>query len=159
MNHAKKLERIREANAIGTETCRSLNNRELLLAGACLYWGEGSKSGQLSIVNSDPQLLIFFMRWLQQCFGVNAEDFMPRIYINEVHESRLATVRAYWSETLGIPEQRFRTTILVRTKQKKIYENHDRHYGQVTIRVRNSTDIRYKILGLIYGLKNSSLGV
>jgi transposase-like protein len=57
--------RERASAEIGT-----LTDREILIAGAVAYWCEGSKSKQhrpqdrIIFVNSDPRLIVFFLRFL-----------------------------------------------------------------------------------------------
>ena len=49
----------------------SFSNRELFLLGLALYWGEGAKTGSnVSVSNSDPEVIKLFMHWMKQCFGI-----------------------------------------------------------------------------------------
>ncbi len=50
----------------------TLTDREVLIAGAIAYWCEGGKSKphrpseQMAFINSDPQLIRFFLRFLDR---------------------------------------------------------------------------------------------
>ncbi len=69
--------------------CRIL--RDLLVAGISLYWGEGVKSPKsaLVFVNSDPDTILFMYKWFHEIFDIKKDDFMPRVFINEMHKSRI----------------------------------------------------------------------
>ncbi|PIY59311.1 hypothetical protein COY96_02530 [Candidatus Wolfebacteria bacterium CG_4_10_14_0_8_um_filter_37_11] len=153
MNKKKKESNIIFYKNQGRRDISRLSKRDFLIAGIGLYWGEGSKNGKLNFVNSDPDLILFMFKWFQDIIGVKKEDFIPRIFINRIHKSRVNKVLKFWSLLLELPVKQFRRTIFIKTKQKKIYENYDRYFGMLALRIRNSTNISYKILGLIDALK------
>lgn len=155
-NHRRKLERIATHALQGKKFVQRLSARELLLIGAAIYWGEGSKKSHLSFVNSDPDMVVFMYRWFQSALGVKKEDFLPRIAINAVHTSREGVILQYWARLLGLPKKQFRRTTFIQRSNTKRYANHDEYFGLLTLRVRNSTELKYRILGLIDGLKYSS---
>ena len=154
-NHNRKLERINNHIKDGKVNVGSLSNRELLLVGAAIYWGEGSKKSQLAFINSDKDMILFMYRWFRSIFGINKESFILRIYINELHRGRRNIIEKYWSDLLKIPVSQFRKTIFIKRVNTKRYSNHDTYFGLLSIRTRNSTDLKYRILGLIEGLKHS----
>ena len=60
--------------ARGRETARG--GDLLHLAGCMLDWAEGSKGrNQLRFSNSDPEMIRFFVRFLQECLGVKRTRF------------------------------------------------------------------------------------
>lgn len=50
---------------------------------------------------------------------------------------------------LEIPKLQFKSPIYIPQKTKKLYENHDNYYGVVALRVIKSTNLKYRIQGLI----------
>jgi len=74
----KKL--IREGNEAarieGLDSIHAISSRELMLIGAALYWGEGSKSEKvpgsciLAFSNSDPVIIGIYMRFLREILNV-----------------------------------------------------------------------------------------
>jgi hypothetical protein len=67
----RKLEQIAHFDAEGRARLVRLSDRELLVAGVALYAGEGAKTeGCVSMANTNPQLLRFFVTWLRRCFEV-----------------------------------------------------------------------------------------
>lgn len=157
MNKEKKLARMALHQKEAKEVFRVLSKRELLLTGLGLYWGEGVKKGNTSMVNSDPRVIAFAVRWFTLGLGVAREDFRPRIFINSIHAPRVDVVHKFWSRYLKIPEEQFARTILIKRTNKKVYENHDTYYGVLALRVRRATDLKYKILGLIDALANAEV--
>lgn len=155
VNRQKKLRVMNEYIQIGRTETATLTKKELLLIGAALYWGEGSKVGQLSFVNSDKDMVVFMLRWFQIALNVKREDVMPRIYVNEQHMSRKNVIENYWSTILSIPRSQFRPTIFIKRPQRKKYTNHSKYYGLLSLRFRSSTNMKYRIFGLIEGLKYS----
>lgn len=157
MNKEKKLIRIALHQKEARNVFKALNKRELLIAGLGLYWGEGVKKGHTSIVNSDPRVIAFAVRWFTFGLGVDRRDLRPRVFINHIHDSRIDIVRKFWSRYLKIPEGQFGRTILIKRTNKKVYENHDTYYGVLALRVRRATDLKYKILGLIDALADAEV--
>ena len=156
-NRRKKEKAIFTYEEQGRKTIKKLSKRDFLLLGIALYWAEGSKGGKLSFVNSDPDMISFIYRWFQEIMSVNKEDFIPRIFINEMHRPRIEKVLYFWAHLLSLPKNQFRKTIFIKTKQKKIYENYETYYGMLALRMKCSTNLLYRINGLIKSVKKVSL--
>ena len=137
----------------GLKDIGDLNERELLVAGLCLYWGEGSrKKREVSFCNSDPRLINFMILWLNFSYGTRKKDLIATVGINEMHNRREGIVKDYWSKITGIPLSQFRKTSFKRAKVYKVYENFDRHYGTLRVKVLKSAQLYYKIMGQIEAL-------
>lgn len=152
----RRLKLIEESRRLGIAQIRNLTERELLIAGLSLYWGEGSrKQREVEFCNSDPQMVKFLLYWLQKCFGVDGKDIRCTVGINEIHRGREQGVRDYWSKISGIPLNQFSKTSFKKVKNKKIYENFHRHYGTLSVSVIKPARFYYKIIGLIDGLSEA----
>ncbi len=137
----------------GKERFRILSDDEFFTAGLALYLAEGAKTmRQVHFVNSNPQVVLFMMQWLQQFFRKERKDFAVSVLINESHRNREDQVRKFWSNYLDIPEEQFRKTIFVKAKQYKFYENREVYYGTLRFTVLKSTELYYIISGLIVAL-------
>jgi len=120
-------------------------------AGCMLYWAEGSKSRNvLKIANSDPFLLRFFVRFLNECFGLLANDYLVRVNCYTTPDRPIDVVERYWSRTLELPRGAFRKPTLNHfptsssgTKKGKL------PYGVCTVGVRRSTWLVQHIYGAI----------
>lgn len=157
MNRRKKEERVRFHQEAGKRAFQGITKREFLIAGLSLYWGEGSKKSRLGFVNSDPAMIQFMFRWFQEAMGVKKKDFMPRIFINAIHKPRIAKVLRFWSGLLQLPAQQFGNPVFINRNPRKVYENYDSYYGLLAIHTSKSTELKYRILGLIDGLKDTGI--
>ena len=153
-NKRKKIDEIKKWEEEGIRQIGGLSNRDLTLVGISLYWAEGSKKrGVFSLVNSDPDIIKCIYTWLCHTLKIPKEDFILRVAINEMHRKRIDRVLKYWSTLLRLPRSQFRPTSFIKTPQKKVYENYDNYYGTIVLRIRRSTYLKYRILGLIHGIK------
>ncbi len=145
----KRLKEIEVLDKKGKAMVDFVKRDHLLFLGAGLYWGEGVKNYRVGISNSDPNVLIVAIAWLEKIWGISREDLIARIGINEIHVDRIGVVEEYWSKKLNIPKSQFRRTTLVKAKNKKVYANFSEHYGTLMITVRRSRSLLHKIKGLI----------
>ncbi len=156
----RRLKRIEEAKREGIKKLANLQEREFLVAGLALYWGEGSrKSQEVEFCNSDPRMIQFLLLWLQKCLNVPISDIRCKVGINEIHRKREQTVKDYWSNITGISLSQFRKTNFKRVKNKKVYENFNEHFGTLSISVAKPSRFYFKILGLIDGLNEAGSGL
>ncbi len=154
----RRTNQIEEARDEGIGVMSGLSEREFLIAGSALYWGEGSKkSQQVEFCNSDPKMIKFLIGWLKFNFQVTTEELRCRIGINELHRKRESEVKQFWSKTTGIPIVQFNQTSFKQAKSKKVYGNFNEHYGTLSIKVLRPTKSFYKILGLINGLSEAGM--
>jgi hypothetical protein len=101
MRH-KREKRWVEVRGRAAKDIGALNKRELLIAGLFLYWGEGGKTMRtsVSISNTDPAVLNFFIHWLQ-ALGVSKNRL--RVHIHLYADMNIKKELEYWSKTLGLP--------------------------------------------------------
>ncbi len=153
----KKEARIKFHQESGRNEMKGLSAREFFVVGIALYWAEGSRKSKFAFVNSEPQMIQFMARWLHDALNVAREEFMPRIFINAIHESRIEAVRQFWANLLEVPVEQFGNPVFLRDRPKKIYENHDSYYGVLHLGVHNSGELKYRVLGLIEALRDGVL--
>lgn len=153
-NRLKKEKNLQFYTKLAKKKVDMLSNRDLFITGLGIYWGEGSK-GKFSFTNSDPLMVTFMSNWLQTYIHVGKSDLKPRIYINEIHRHRESKVMHFWSTLLDLPKHQFNRTVFIKTRQKKIYANHNTHQGLLTLRVAKSTNLSYYVLGMMNILRNN----
>jgi len=112
---------------------------------ALLYGCEGSKveSGRVVFVNSDPQLVRFFLRFFRQAFLVDEKKFRALVHIHGYHDEK-KQVR-FWSGVTGIPESQFTQSYRKKNGGKNIREGYQ---GCVSVRY-NDVKVQREIL-LLY---------
>ncbi len=153
----RKNEKIGRYLKEGTKEVGNLNDRELFIAGVCLYWGEGSrKSPGARFYNSDPAVVKFIVKWFKKILHIPTERFLMYVTINQTHKNRAEEVNQYWSKIAGIPIEQFRKPIFIKSKNKKVYENAAEHYGTLCIRIAKGTDLFYQIMGWIKALSEAA---
>jgi|SRR3989344_470461 len=153
MNRRKKEAKIAFYDKQGQEAIKNISDRDFFMLGLALYWGEGSKTDKLSFVNSEPGMIKFMFSWFKKNMKVSNNDFMPRIFINSIHKPRINDVINFWASFLELPKGQFGNPIFLDIKQKKVYKNYNEYYGVLALRIRKSTDIKYRILGLLKAIK------
>lgn len=139
----------------GAQRLSSLSERDVYCIGLGLYWGEGYKTGsqEFGFTNSDPRMILFYMRWLAVVFGIEKSNLILRVSINQTHKHRTKDVAVYWSRLLGIPLSQFTKISLIKSTSKKVYKNEQVHMGTLRIKVRKGTSLRREILGAISHIK------
>lgn len=132
-----------------------LTKRELLLVGAALYWGEGTKSirsggsNGIAIANSDPLLVAIFMRFVREIFGTSEDRIRAGI---QVHDNvDIEAARRFWSKVTKLPVDRFYIIKQVSSASKKKRPSNSLPYGTAIIKV-NKRVLFYRVRGYIEGL-------
>jgi hypothetical protein len=151
MNKAKRIIAMLAAEDQARTEVHTINTRELFFLGLGIYWGEGvkSRSGQATVVNSDPRILTIAIKWFVECLGVAPLEFRPYVYISTQHRDREDVIMDYWAKTLSLPRSQFKNPMYVPHQSKQKYANHDTYYGVVALRVAKSTNLKYRILALL----------
>lgn len=111
------------------------SRRDLFVAGYALYWGEGLKAGsaEVSIANTDPAVISCFIRWLEECFGLNRESMRVRIhYYSDMDVNK---ENKFWSEVTGIGVEKFSKPYIKESKRSEITYRGMHGHGTCNIRV------------------------
>ena len=133
-----------------------LSKRELWLIGVALYWAEGAKEKPWSVNvdlkfnNSDPLMIIFFLKWLKKICLVSPQDIIYELYIHETANWKDAA--RYWSKIISIPPQKIRVYFKhnkIKTKRKNTGND---YHGLIMVRVKKSTNLNRKITGWAEGI-------
>ena len=85
----------------------SVEEEELRVAGTMLYWAEGAKIGSNNIkfVNSDPDMIKLFLRFLRDICGIHEERLKPLLHL--YHDQDRHKLEKFWSGVAKIPLTRF----------------------------------------------------
>ncbi len=148
----RRLARIEEYIREGCKKFEKFNDDQFFVAGLALYLAEGRKTQRVVFTNSDPRIIKFMLRWFKKFFKISSDQISFYVYINEIHRNREKIVVDYWSNYLRVLLSHFKRVTFIKSVQKKIYENHNTHYGTLHFEVLKSSDLLYRIKGLIEGL-------
>lgn len=125
-----------------------LNKGVMELALSMLYLGEGFKKTSVTgIGNSDPMILIFFIKTLEKLYDINPENI--RCYLHLRADQNPVEMKLYWSKKLKIPINNFgKASIDKRTIGSKTYSSYK---GVCVLRCGNVAIQRKLVyLGRIY---------
>ncbi len=92
----------------------TMEDAKLLGLGVGLYWGEGNKKNKYSVRlgNTDPQLLLAFIRFLTDICGIDKTSLRFGLQIFTDTEQDVAL--AFWCEQLTIePSQFYKITVTI----------------------------------------------
>jgi hypothetical protein len=104
--HAAKLAEIAEADAWAAERVAQLTDDAYFAAGIALYAGEGSKTdGSVKLVNTNPEIVVFFLCWLREHFVVDESRLRGHLYLHE--DLDLDAALRHWSGLTRIPLEQF----------------------------------------------------
>lgn len=148
---ALRLQNIAHAQRLGESDVGVLSQRDVYMLGLALYWGEGYKKGneECGITNSDPAIVLLFIRWLKQVTGLDTSALILRVSLNQSHQNRIREVEEYWSQVTKIPREQFTRASIIKTKSKKEFQRPEQHFGTLRVKVRRGTALRRRILGSI----------
>lgn len=140
----KREKRLKEIYKTQKKKILPLTNRNFFIAGLFLYWGEGTKCRRdgLSISNSDPSVIKFFIRWLKKSLSVPRKKM--RVGLHLYNDMDVNKEMAFWSEILKIPLSQFIHPYIKKTSSERI--NHKGGFGHGTCNLRiNSVPLAEKI--------------
>jgi len=149
----KRIEKIRFLREEGVKDIGQLSKRDLFISGISLYWAEGFKKDNLvGFANSDPQMIVIFIRWLLNCCNITKDRIKCRLGVNETYKQKIKELERYWSHAIDIPLSQFQKPYIQKVQWKKQYDNPEEYHGVLRIRVSRSTDLLRKIHGWIEGI-------
>lgn len=160
MNKDKRLKRESYWQERGIKLYKNISKSQLMMLGLGLYWGEGFKAAITStgFANSDPGMIVIIAKWFRECMDVDSQRFILRLYVNQAHVQREQELLRFWSDLLELPLSQFRKTVVVNVQNKKVFDNPLSYKGVLQLRVSKGTDLKYRILGMIEGIKTSMPG-
>ncbi len=143
--NSQKNRREREIQAIIKKAQSQISNKISLetyrLFGAALYWAEGSKGKMFDMTNSDPFLIMFWVKWLEKILEIKPTTLKPRLNIYPQQSEK--HIKKFWSELTGIPVKNFGKSYV--KPLSKNYKKNNLYYGTIRIEVPKSTDYRYMV--------------
>jgi transcriptional regulator with XRE-family HTH domain len=141
----KKERRLKEVYKTQKKLIFPLKKREFFMLGLGLYWGEGTKSRMenLTISNTDPSIINFYIYWLNKNLNIPQEKMKVQLHL--YNDMNINKEIKFWSETLKVPLSQFIRPYIKKTSIKRI--NHKGSFGHGTCNLRiNSVYHAEKIL-------------
>lgn len=141
----KRNTRIAEVYRTQKKAITPLSKQGLLIAGLMLYWGEGTKSGTSALIlaNTDPNMVRFFIHWMNQSLNIAKNKLRIRLHLYK--DMDIKKELAYWSQELKIPSSQFSPSYIKKTSSKRI--NHKGGFGHGTCNIGlNSVPLKEKVM-------------
>lgn len=115
---------------------RNIKEAELFGLGIGLYWGEGTKANKDSVRlgNTDPELLIHFIKFLEKFFSVGREDL--RFGLQIFTDIPVDRAMDFWIKKLKIRRSQFYKPLITRSGSIGTYRKKS-EYGVLTVMYHN----------------------
>lgn len=129
---------------------RARSGDPLHQAGCMLYWAEGTKErNTVKICNSDPNLLVFFRRFLFECLDVDPARLTLRIHVYLGNGLTIEQIEQHWLDQLELPPSCLRKhAINPLPTSSSGAKKHKLPFGVATLTV-HSTEMVQHIYGAI----------
>lgn len=128
-----KKESIKNAKRIAIKDIGTLSERDLFMLGLGLYIGEGTKSVNVAIINSDVRVIRFAVYWFTTCFDLTIDSLKLAIYLYPDNNERECL--DYWAKATGIPKKQFTKTQIDKRENKKMAKRGKLRYGTARLTV------------------------
>lgn len=138
----------------------SISKRDLLFLGIGLYLGEGSKTGMVRVVNSDPEIIKLTMIWLRKTYGLLNKNFSIRIHLYP--DSDIQRSIGFWSKNTGLPVSQFHKTSIDYRMNKRLENKGKLPFGTAHLTVKSCGEKKFgvflqrRILSSIEVIKNKA---
>lgn len=133
-----------------------LSDRELIIAGAMVYWCEGSKTkawrrqNRVVLINSDPQLIRHFLRFLEH-LGWGRDQVTFRLSIHE--SADIVAETRFWADVVGVAPECFRKPTVKRHNPVTVRRKTGEHYhGCLILAAQKSAKLYRRIEGWARGV-------
>ena len=133
-----------------------LSKRELVLAGLFLYWGEGGKTkiASLSISNTDPAVIKFFISWFRE-LGIPKEKLSIKLHLYK--DMKANKEMHFWSSLLKIPAQQFKRPYIKQSNRQAL--TYKKGFGHGTCNVLlNNAKLSKRVLMSLRAMRDHYLG-
>lgn len=133
----KKGERLSKLYQEQKRMIFPLSQRDLLIAGLFLYWGEGSKTrmSELRIANTDPIVPKFFVYWATRFLKFDKSKI--KVHLHLYSDMDAAKEIKFWSSILGISTRQFIKPYVKKNSSQLINRGTFGH-GTCTVRIGNA---------------------
>lgn len=133
-----------------------LSDRDLLIGGIFLYWGEGAKTSPYccAVSNTDPDVLKTFIKWVA-LLGVDKKKLHVSIHLYK--DMNITKELKYWSKELGIATSIFKKPYIKDSKLSGLTYKTGFGHGTCNIRYYNKFLWQYSLMSLKYIREQSML--
>jgi len=127
----------------------------LHVAGCMLYWAEGTKSRtSLSFGNSDPEMIVHFMRFLRESLAITDDEIVVRAICYLNNGLSLEEIESYWLNLMNLPHTCLRKSTVNLQPKSSQQKGRKLLYGLCTINIYD-----FRVLHHVYGAIQEYIGI
>lgn len=153
----QRIENVILQKNIGAKMVGNLSRRDIIMIGLGLYWGEGYKesNGEMGFTNSNPNMILFYLKWLFNTYQINKERLTFRLSLNNFFKKKERDIKNFWTKFLKVDDEQFTKTTFIKTKLKKAFDIENTIYkGILRVKVKKGLIFKNKTLGAIDHIAN-----
>jgi hypothetical protein len=125
-HNSQKQTRLEKAEKEASAVINGIDTNDkssLELALAFLYLGEGAKNKTLTLPNSNPNILLFYILAIETLYDIRRENLTYHLHLRADQNEH--DCKKYWCETLHIPLERITYCVFdKRTEGRKTYDSY-----------------------------------
>ncbi|MBI2062680.1 MAG: hypothetical protein HYT61_00325 [Candidatus Yanofskybacteria bacterium] len=150
---SQKIEEIKNSSA---KDLKKISKRELWLMGVVLYWrerllhnNESDLRKGVRFTSSDPSIIKFFLKWLQDIGQLEKEEIGFDIFL--INGKVAAEAIDYWSQITDLPKDYFPRVYFQKNRRKRTKKKSSKraHHGLLRVRIKASSMLARQISGWV----------
>ena len=142
--HQVKVNSLKKAELQAKKDIGELSKRDIMMVGLGIYIGEGGKTENITrIINSDPKIIKFAIKWFIISFGVTMRQLKIRLFLYPDNNKKECI--EYWSKYTGIPKNQFFEPTIDRRNDKKSKNKNKLPFGTAHMSVKGFGDVRFGV--------------
>jgi DNA-binding transcriptional ArsR family regulator len=150
----KKKEKEKEAYALYRERFTNVSKDDFFIAGLTLYLGEGGKlnNTQVSLANTDPKVIRFFIKWMCLFFETKKEEIRVQLHLYENMD--IKKEKTFWRKELSLQEKQIYKPSIRKLKKKSFSYKSSYRHGTCSVYIL-STEKKRKVMMAIQAFMNT----
>jgi hypothetical protein len=142
--HQIKVSSLKKADAQAKKDIDLISKRDIMMLGLGIYIGEGGKTAGITrIINSDPKIIKFSIKWLKISFGVGIKNIRVRLFLYPDSDEKKSI--KFWSNNTKIPENQFYKPTIDKRTNKKSSNNGKLPFGTAHMSVIGSEEKKFGV--------------
>jgi len=115
------------------------------ISGLVLYLAEGAKTNYytISLANTDPRIIKFFIRWLCNHFNISKPTLKAQLHLYENMD--IEKEKKFWENELGLEDAQFYKSYITKNKKSSFLYKESFRHGTCSI-IFSNTVIKRKIM-------------
>lgn len=157
----KRRERLLRVYTLQKNELLPLTKKNIYIAGLFLYLGEGLKAttAEVSISNTNPEVIKFFIYWLTKICSIPKKSLRARLHLySDMNPEREIS---YWINILGLSKEHFRKPYIKKNSKDRI--NYRGSFGHGTcnlivgsVELFEKTMMGIKVINDYVGMRSSA---